>query len=45
MAKKFKDQVVHEAIFTKTNIGRHPSLCKMNKHRRRTWKKYRGQGK
>ena len=45
MAKKFKDQVSHEPIFNKTNIGRYPSLCKMNKNKRKTWKKYRGQGR
>ena len=45
MAKKFKDFVGHEPTFHKTNIGRNPSKCKMNKSRRRSWKKYRGQGK
>ena len=34
-----------EAVFHKTSIGRNPSKCKMNKSRRRSWKKYRGQGK
>jgi hypothetical protein len=29
----------------KTNIGRNPSKAKMNKHKRRSYKKYRGQGK
>ena len=45
MAKKFKDQVVHEAIHHKTSIGRRPSLQKMNKHKRRTFKRYAGQGR
>ena len=45
MAKKFKDFVGHEATFHKTSIGRTPSKCKMNKSKRRSWKKYRGQGK
>jgi len=44
MAKKFKDQVIHEPIFHKTSIGRRPSLQKMNKHKRRSHKPYRGQG-
>ena len=29
----------------KTSIGRNPSLCKMNKSKRRSYKKYRGQGR
>ena len=45
MAKKFKDFVAHEPMFHKTSIGRNPSKAKMNKSRRRSWKKYRGQGK
>ena len=49
MAKKSKSlygkKVEHEAVFHKTNIGRNPSKAKMNKHRRRSFKKYRGQGK
>ena len=45
MAKKFKDHVTHEPVFHKTSIGRKPSLAKMNKSRRRSFKKYRGQGK
>ena len=48
MAKKAKGlyaKVAHEPIFHKTNIGRNPSLCKMNKSRRRSYKKYRGQGR
>ena len=38
-------KIAHEPIFHKTNIGRNPSKAKMNKSRRRSWKKYRGQGK
>ena len=34
----------HEPIFHSTSLGRNPSLCKMNKHKRRSFKKYRGQG-
>jgi len=45
MARKFKDHVSHEPVFHKTSIGRFPSKQKMNKHKRRSFKKYRGQGK
>jgi len=45
MAKKFKDFIAHEPVNHKTSIGRKPSLQKMNKSRRRSFKKYRGQGK
>ena len=49
MAKKkgnlYGKKIKHEPIFHKTSIGRNPSKTKMNKHRRRSWKKYRGQGK
>ena len=48
MAKKAKGlyaKVEHQPIFHKTSIGRNPSLCKMNKHKRRSYKKYRGQGR
>ena len=48
MAKKSKgmySKVEHESVFHKTNIGRNPSTCKMNKHKRRQFKKYNGQGK
>jgi len=43
--KGFLNKVVHEPIFHKTSIGRRPSLQKMNKNKRRTFKMYRGQGK
>ena len=48
MAKKAKGlyaKIQHEPIFHKTNIVRNPSKAKMNKHKRRSFKKYRGQGK
>ena len=48
MAKKAKGlyaKVAHEPTFHKTSIGRNPSLTKMNKNRRRSFKKYRGQGR
>ena len=46
MAKRFTGTVkVHEPTFNKTSIGKKPSLAKMNKHKRRGFKMYRGQGK
>ncbi len=48
MAKKAKGlytKVAHEPVFHKTSIGRNPSLAKMNKSKRRMFKKYRGQGR
>ena len=48
MAKKAKGlyaKVEHQPIFHKTSIGRNPSLCKMNKSKRRMFKKYQGQGR
>ena len=39
------NKVADEPIFHKTSIGRNPSLTKMNKSKRRSFKKYRGQGK
>jgi hypothetical protein len=45
MAKKFKDHVAHEPVHHKTSLGRRPSLQKMNKHKRRSYKPYRGQGR
>ena len=48
MAKKAKGlyaKVSHVPVFHKTSIGRNPSKAKMNKHKRRSFKKYRGQGK
>ena len=48
MAKKSKGlyaKDAHEPIFHKTSIGRNPSLAKMNKSKRRSYKKYKGQGR
>jgi hypothetical protein len=48
MAKaKFKDVIRHEsrAKFKKTSIGRKPKLSSMNKSKKRSFKKYIGQGK
>jgi hypothetical protein len=44
-AKGLLNKVAHEPIFHKTSIGRNPSLAKMNKAKRKNFKKYRGQGK
>ena len=38
-------RVEHEPVFHKTSIGRNPSKTKMNKHKRRSHKTYRGQGR
>ena len=43
-AKGLYAKVEHDAVFHKTNIVRNQSKCKMNKHKRRSYKKYRGQG-
>ena len=45
MVTKFKNFIAHEPIHHKTSIGRNPSKCKMNKSKRRSFKKYNGQGK
>ena len=46
MAKiRFTGVSIHEPTFHKTSIGRNASKCKMNKHKRRSHKGYRGQGK
>ena len=48
MAKKARGlyaKIPHDPTFHKTSIGRNPSKAKMNKSRRRSFKKYRGQGK
>lgn len=37
--------ISYEPTFHKTSIGRKPSLAKMNKHKRRQFKFYKGQGK
>ena len=44
-AKGLYAKIAHEPIFHKTSIGRNPSLCKMNKSKRKNFKKYRGQGR
>ena len=49
MAKKkgnlYGKVIAYEPTFHKTSIGRNPSKAKMNKHKRRMFKKYRGQGR
>ena len=45
MPKLFKTQSVHEPVKKGTSIGRKPITSTMNKHKRRSFKKYRGQGK
>ena len=45
MAKKFENYEAHEPVHHKTSIGRNPSKQKMNKSKRRSFKKYNGQGR
>ena len=35
----------HVRIAKKTSIGRRPKMSSMNKNKKRTWTKYRGQGR
>ena len=45
MAKLFRSVTVHEPVKKGTSIGRKPITSTMNKHKRKSFKKYRGQGK
>ena len=45
MAKMFQSKTTHESIKKGTSIGRKPITSTMNKHKRRSHKSYRGQGK
>ena len=45
MAKLFRSVSVHEPKKHGTTIGRKPIFSTMNKHKRRSFKKYKGQGK
>tara|TARA_B100001996_G_scaffold148001_1_gene112728 strand:- start:933 stop:1076 length:144 start_codon:yes stop_codon:yes gene_type:complete len=45
MAKKWKSFQEHDPVFHGTSIGRNPKFSSMNKSKRRSFKKYRGQGK
>ena len=45
MAKMFSNASVHEPTKKGTSMGRQPITSTMNKSKRRSYKKYRGQGK
>ena len=49
MAKKkgnvFGQTVVYERSYKGTRLGRRPITSTMNKHKRKSWKKYKGQGR
>ena len=49
MAKRkgnvFGQTVVYERRYKGTSLGRRPITSTMNKHKRKSWKKYRGQGR
>ena len=45
MARLFKSVTVHEPKKHGTSIGRKPITSTMNKHKRRSFKKYRAQGR
>ena len=45
MAKMFRVASVHESVKKGTSQGKKPSTSTMNKSKRRSYKKYRGQGK
>ena len=49
MAKKkgnvFGQTIVYERTYKGTSLGRRPITSTMNKHKRKNWKKYKGQGK
>ena len=45
MAKMFSTQSAHESIPKGTSQGKKPITSTMNKHKRRSFKKYRGQGR
>jgi len=45
MPKLFKSVTIHEPTKKGTSIGRKPAFSTMNKNKRRSFKKYRGQGK
>ena len=49
MAKKkanvYGAVVLYEKTYKGTSIGRRPNTSTMNKNKRRSYKKYRGQGK
>ena len=45
MPKLFKQVSIHEPVKKGTSIGRRPITSTMNKSKRRSLKKYRGQGR
>jgi hypothetical protein len=45
VAKVFKNVSAHEPTIKGTSQGRAPITSTMNKHKRRSHKKYRGQGR
>ena len=49
MAKRkgnvFGQTVVYERTYKGTSLGRRPITGTMNKHKRKSWKKYKGQGR
>lgn len=45
MAKMYSSGAVHEGTSKGTSLGRKPITSTMNKSKRRSYKKYRGQGK
>ena len=49
MAKRkgnvFGQTVVYEKTYKGTSLGRRPITSTMNKHKRKNWKKYKGQGR
>ena len=45
MAKMFSNASVHEPVKKGPSMGKKPITSTMNKHKRRSYKKYRGQGK
>ena len=45
MPKMFRTSAVHEPVKKGTSLGRKPITSTMNKNKRKSFKKYRGQGK
>lgn len=45
MAKVFKQVATVNRTIKGTSLGRNPITSTMNKHKRRSYKKYRGQGR
>ena len=45
MAKMYGTSIAHEHTYKGTSMGRKPITSTMNKHKRRSYKKYRRQGK